>query len=136
MYSFFLTFKLSPIFLILFTFSSPHYPLSKYHSSSFPLSSLLLYSFCFLLSSVRVKAWTLILGLKPHLLMRMHPRMSKWLGRSQNRWSRQERVEGRGPRGSSSSDLTNISQAGIRVTWVIFQEIPTMKIDFRRVRRW
>ena len=82
------------------------------------------------------KAWTLILGLKPHLLMRMHPRMSKRLGRSQNRWSRQERVEGRGPRGSSSSDLTNISQAGIRLTWVIFQEIPTMKIDFRRVRRW
>ena len=80
---------------------------------------------------VRAKAWTLILGLKPHLLMRMRPRRSKWLGRSQNRWSCQKRVEGRGPRRSSSSDRTNLSQAGIRVTWVIFQETPTMKIDFR-----
>ena len=36
---------------------------------------------------VGAKAWTLILGLKPHLLMGMRLRRSKWLGRSQNRWS-------------------------------------------------
>ena len=84
---------------------------------------------------VGAKAWTLILGLKPYLLMGMRPRRSKWLGRSQNRWSHQERVEGRGARRSSSLDWTNISQVDIRVTWVIFQETPTMRIGFKRVRR-
>ena len=50
---------------------------------------------------VGAKVGTLILGLEPHLLMGMRPR-SKRLGRSQNKWSRQEWVEVRGPRGSSS----------------------------------
>ena len=35
----------------------------------------------------------------------------------------------------TSSDRTNISRAGIRVTWVIFQETPTIRIDFKHVWR-
>ena len=82
------------------------------------------------------KAWTFILGLKPYLLMGMCPRRSKWLERPQSEWPCKERVEGISPRGSSSSDLTNVNQVGIRLTCVTFQEIPAMKIDFRCVRRW
>ena len=47
------------------------------------------------------------------------------------RWSYREMLEGTSLRGSSSSDLTNISQVNFTLTWVIFQEIPAMKIDFR-----
>ena len=44
-------------------------------------------------------------------------------------------VEGNGPRGLSSSDLTNVSQANFGLTWVTFQEVPTTKIDFRCARK-
>ena len=36
-------------------------------------------------------------------------------------------------RGSSSSDLTNVSKINFVSIWVTFQEVPTMKIDFRYI---
>ena len=51
-------------------------------------------------------------------------------------WSCREMFEGSGSRGLSSSDLTNVSQVSFCLTWVIFQEIPAMKIDFRCVKKW
>ena len=50
-------------------------------------------------------------------------------------WTCREMVEGNGPRGLSSSDLTNVSQANFGLTWVTFQEVPTTKIDFRCARK-
>ena len=85
---------------------------------------------------VGVKAWTFVLGLKPHLLMGTRLRRSKWLEKSQSKRSCKERVKGSSPRGPASSDLTNVSQIGFRLTWVIFQEVPAMKRYFRRVKRW
>ena len=74
------------------------------------------------------------LGLKPYLLIWVRPR-SKWLEKPKNRGSHKEIVEGWSPRRLPSSDLTNISQASIWVTLVTFQEYPTMRIDFKHVRR-
>ena len=51
-------------------------------------------------------------------------------------WSCREMFEGSGPRELSSSDLTNVSQVSFCLTWVIFQEIPATKIDFRCVKKW
>ena len=34
-------------------------------------------------------------------------------------------------RGSSSSNLTNVSKMNFVSIWVTFQEVPAMKIDFR-----
>ena len=96
----------------------------------------ILYIYIYIYIFVGAKAWTFVLGLKPHLLKEMHPRRSKWLERLQSEWSCKERVKGISPRRSFSSDLTNVSQVGIRWTWVTFQEIPAMKINFRCVRRW
>ena len=59
-------------------------------------------------------------ALKPYLLMGMRSRRSKRLERLQSEWSCKERVEGSSLRGSSFSNLTNVSQIGIRLTWVIF----------------
>ena len=81
------------------------------------------------------KAWNFILGLKLHLLTKIHPRRSKCLERPHSGWSCREMFEGSGPRGLSSSDLTNVSQVNFYLTWVIFQEIPVTKIDFRCVRK-
>ena len=43
-------------------------------------------------------------------------------------------------RGSSSSDLTNVSKMNFDSIWVTFQEVPAMKIDFRctgkGIRTW
>ena len=39
------------------------------------------------------------------------------------------------PRGSSSSDLTNVSKVNFISTSVTFQEAPVMKIDFRCIGR-
>ena len=39
--------------------------------------------------------------------------------------------KGISPRGSSSSDLTNVSKVNFVLTWVTFQETPVVKIDFR-----
>ena len=38
--------------------------------------------------------------------------------RPQSGWSCKERFEGNSPRGSYSSNLTNVSQVGIHLTWV------------------
>ena len=43
--------------------------------------------------------------------------------------------KGISPRGSSSSDLTNVSKMNFVSIWVTFQEVPTMKIDFRCTRK-
>ena len=50
-------------------------------------------------------------------------------------WSCREMFVGSDPRGLSSLDLTNVSQVSFYLTWVIFQEIPATKIDFRDVRK-
>ena len=55
--------------------------------------------------------------------------------RPHSRWSYREMFEGTSPRGSSSSDLMNVSQVNFDLTWVTFQEIPAMKIDFRCARK-
>ena len=34
------------------------------------------------------------------------------------------------PRGSSSSDLTNVSKVNFVLPWATFQEAPAVKIDF------
>ena len=52
-----------------------------------------------------------------------------------SRWSYREMFEGTNPRGSFSSDLTNVSQVNFALTWVTFQEIPATKIDFRCTRK-
>ena len=39
--------------------------------------------------------------------------------------------KGISPRGSSSSDLTNVSKVSFVLTRVTFQEAPAVKIDFR-----
>ena len=38
-------------------------------------------------------------------------------------------------RESSSSDLTNVSKVNFVLTWVTFQEVLAMKIDFRCTRK-
>ena len=43
--------------------------------------------------------------------------------------------EGIIPKGSSSSDLTNVSKVNFVLTWITFQEVPTVKIDFRYTRK-
>ena len=76
-----------------------------------------------------------MLGLKPHILTRMHPRRRKCLERLHSGWSCGEMFEGTSLRGLSSSDLTNVGQVSFCLTWVIFQEIPVTKIDFRCVKK-
>ena len=39
------------------------------------------------------------------------------------------------PRESSSSDLTNVSKVNFVLTWITFQEVLAMKIDFRCIRK-
>ena len=82
------------------------------------------------------KTWTFILGLNPHFLTKMRPRRSKCLERPHSGWSCREMFEGSSLRGLSSSDLTNISQVSLCLTWVTFQEIPATKIDFMCIRKW
>ena len=43
--------------------------------------------------------------------------------------------KGTSPRKSSSSDLTNVSKMNFVLTWITFQEVPAMKIDFRCTRK-
>ena len=81
------------------------------------------------------KAWNSILGLKLHLLTKIHPRRSKCLERPHSGWSCKEIFEGSSLRGLSSLDLTNVSQLSFCLTWVIFQEILATKIDFRCIRK-
>ena len=77
------------------------------------------------------KAWASVLGLKPHLLARVCPRRKKRLGKPRSSWTNREMFKGISPRGSSSSDLTNVSKVNFILTWVTFQEALAMKIDFR-----
>ena len=81
------------------------------------------------------KTWTFMVGIKPHLLTRMRPRRIKCLERPHSGWSCREIFEDTSPRGLSSSDLTNVDQVSFFLTWVIFQEIPATKIDFRYVKK-
>ena len=81
------------------------------------------------------KTSTFILGLKPHLLTKMRSRRRKCLERPHGGWTCREMFEGNGPRGLSSSDLTNVSQVSFGLTWVNFQEIPATKIDFKCARK-
>ena len=62
------------------------------------------------------KTRTFILGLKPHLLTRMRPRRRKCWERPHSRWSYREMLKDTSPRGSSSSDLTNVSQVNFALT--------------------
>ena len=75
------------------------------------------------------------MGLKPRLLARVRPRRRKRLGKPHNRWTNREMFKGTSPRESSSSDLTNVSKVNFVLTWVTFQEVPAMKIDFRCTRK-
>ena len=38
-------------------------------------------------------------------------------------------------RESSSSDLMNVSKVNFVLTWITFQEVPAMKINFRCIRK-
>ena len=77
------------------------------------------------------KAWASVLGLKPPLLARVRPRRKKCLGKPHSSWTNREMFKGISPRGSSSSNLTNVSKVKFVLTWVTFQEAPAVKIDFR-----
>ena len=55
--------------------------------------------------------------------------------RAHSGWSCREMFEGTGLIGLSFSDLTNVSQVSFCLTWVIFEEILVMKIDFRCVKK-
>ena len=72
-----------------------------------------------------------MLGLKPNILVRVRPRRKKCLGKPHGSWTNREMFKDIFPRGSSSSDLTNVSKVNFVLLWVTFQEVPTMKIDFR-----
>ena len=71
------------------------------------------------------------MGLKPNLLVRVCLRRKKRLGKSHSSWTNRKMFKDISPRGSSSSDLTNVSIANFVLPWVTFQEAPAMKIDFR-----
>ena len=71
------------------------------------------------------------MGLNPHLLARVRPRRKKRLGKPYSSWMNREMFKDINPRGSSFSDLTNVSKVNFVLTWVTFQEAPAVKIDFR-----
>ena len=70
-------------------------------------------------------------GLKAPFTNNNTSKEEKMLERPHNRWSYREMSKGTSPRGSSSSDLTNVSQVNFTLTYVTFQEVPATKIDFR-----
>ena len=57
------------------------------------------------------------------------------LGMPYSRWTNREMFKGTSPRESSSSDLTNVSKVNFVLTWVTFQKVSAMKIDFRCTRK-
>ena len=71
------------------------------------------------------------MGLKPHLLARVRPRRKKRLGKAHSSWTNREMFKSISPRVSSFSDLTNVSKVNFVLTWVTFQEVSAVKIDFR-----
>ena len=76
-----------------------------------------------------------MLNLRPQLLTRVRPRRRKRLERPHSRWTNREMFKGASPRKSPSSDLTNVSKVNFVLTWVTFQEVLAMKIDFRCTRK-
>ena len=85
--------------------------------------------------NVGTRAQICILGLGPYLMIWMRPRRSKWLKRFQNGGSRTKRVGEYCLRRLSFSDRVNINQASTWMTWVTFQECPTIRMNLRHVRR-
>ena len=75
------------------------------------------------------------MDLRPQLLIRVRPRRRKRLGKPHSRWTNREMFKDTSPRESFSSDLTNVSKVNFVLTWVTFQEVPAMKIDFRCTRK-
>ena len=75
------------------------------------------------------------MDLRLQLLTRVRPRRIKRLGKPHNRWTNREMFKGTSPRESSSSDLTNVSKVNFVLTWITFQKVPAMKIDFRCIRK-
>ena len=57
------------------------------------------------------------------------------MGMPHSRWMNREMFKGTSPRKSPFSDLTNVSKVNFVLTWVTFQEVPAMKIDFRYARK-
>ena len=80
-------------------------------------------------------AKTFTLDLRPQLLTRVHPRRRKRLEKPHSRRMNREMFNGTSPRESSFSDLTNVSKVNFVLTWITFQEVPAMKIDFRCTRK-
>ena len=75
-----------------------------------------------------------MLDLRPQLLTKVRPRRRKRLGRPHSSWTNREMFKGTSLRESLSLDLTNVSKVNFVLTWVTFQEVPAMKIDFRCTR--
>ena len=73
------------------------------------------------------------MGLKLRLLARVRPRRKKCLEKPYSSWTNREMFKGTSSRKSSSSNLTNVSKVNFVLTWVTFQEVPAMKIDFRYI---
>ena len=57
------------------------------------------------------------------------------MGKPYSRWTNREMFKGTSPRESPSSDLMNVSKVNFVLTWVTFQEVLAMKIDFRYTRK-
>ena len=55
--------------------------------------------------------------------------------KSHSRWTNREMFNGTSPRESCSSDLTNVGKVNFVLIWIIFQEVPAMKIDFRCIKK-
>ena len=62
------------------------------------------------------KIWAFELGLKPHLLTRTRPRRRKCWERPYNMWLYREMLKDTNPKGSYSSNLTNVSQVNFTLT--------------------
>ena len=57
------------------------------------------------------------------------------MGKPHGRRTNREMFKDTSPRESSFSDLTNVSKVNFVLTWVTFQEVPVIKIDFRCTRK-
>ena len=75
------------------------------------------------------------MNLRPQLLTRVRSRRKKRLERPHSRWMNREMFKGTSPRESPSSDLTSVSKVNFVLTWITFQEVLAMKIDFRCIRK-
>ena len=57
------------------------------------------------------------------------------MGKPHSRGMNREMFKGTSSRESSSSDLMNVSKVNFVLTWITFQEVPAMEIDFRCARK-